>query len=396
MKYYINEINKNGTIAVDDTLLIKGTPATAGSKMLESFTPLFSAEVVDRLEKAGYEFSGKTNVGEFGLDLLGETSYFADAEESGAIKNAAATLVSEGKVKAAIGVDLNGAPRRAAAVSGVSFIKPTYGTVSRYGVIACACSGEQVGVTAANAEAVKEILTVIAGHDNKDGTSLPDEKYEYNINEDVSSMKLCVINELYDKASDEAKAKVDAYVKALEEKGAKVERISLDIVFAAQTAWQILLSAETTNNLSRFDGVKYGYRTPQYKNIDELYVKSRTEAFGFLTKATIIYGSDVLAKGKYEACYDKSLRLRRIIIDKVKEILSSYNAIITPPCSKLSFEKYDLADSFKKVYEESLYTAIPSITGLPAMVNGGVQLIADSFKESTLLSIAHSVEKKEA
>ena len=396
MKYYINEINKNGTIAVDDTLLIKGTPATAGSKMLESFTPLFSAEVVDRLEKAGYEFSGKTSVGEFGLDLLGETSYFADAEESGAIKNAAATLVSEGKVKAAIGVDLNGTPRRAAAVSGVSFIKPTYGTVSRYGVIACACSGEQVGVTAANAEAVKEILTVIAGHDSKDGTSLPDEKYEYNINEDVSSMKLCVINELYDKASDEAKAKVDAYVKALEEKGAKVERISLDIVFAAQTAWQILLSAETTNNLSRFDGVKYGYRTPQYKNIDELYVKSRTEAFGFLTKATIIYGSDVLAKGKYEACYDKSLRLRRVIIDKVKEILSSYNAIITPPCSKLSFEKYDLADSFKKVYEESLYTAIPSITGLPAMVNGGVQLIADSFKESTLLSIAHSVEKKEA
>ena len=396
MKYYINEINKNGTIAVDDTLLIKGTPATAGSKMLESFKPLFSAEAVERLEKAGYAISGKTNVGEFGLDLLGETSYFADAEESGAIKNAAATLVSEGKVKAAIGVDLNGAPRRAAAVSGVSFIKPTYGTVSRYGVIACACSGEQVGVTAANAEAVKEILTVIAGHDSKDGTSLPDEKYEYNINEDVSSMRLCVINELYDKASDEAKAKVDAYVKALEEKGAKVERISLDIVFAAQTAWQILLSAETTNNLSRFDGVKYGYRTPQYKNIDELYVKSRTEAFGFLTKATIIYGSDVLAKGKYEACYDKSLRLRRVIIDKVKEILSSYNAIITPPCSKLSFEKYDLADSFKKVYEESLYTAIPSITGLPAMVNGGVQLIADSFKESTLLSIAHSVEKKEA
>ncbi len=396
MKYYINEINPNGKIAVDDTILIKGTPATAGSKMLENFTPLFSAEVVERLEKAGYEISGKTNVGEFGLDLLGETSYFADAEESGAIKNAAATLVSENKVKAAIGVDLNGAPRRAAAVSGVSFIKPTYGTVSRYGVIACACSGEQIGVTAADAQSVKDVLTVIAGHDSKDGTSLPDEKYEYNFNEDVSSMKLCVINELYDKASDEVKAKIDSYVKALENKGAKVERISLDLVFAAQTAWQILLSAETTNNLSRFDGVKYGYRTPQYKNIDELYVKSRTEAFGFLTKATIIYGSDVLAKGKYEACYDKSLRLRRVIIDKVKEILSSYNAIITPACSKLSFEKYDLSDAFKKVYEESLYTAIPSITGLPAMVNGGVQLIADSFKESTLLSIAHSVETKEA
>ena len=394
MKYYINEINPSGTIAVDDTLLIKGVPATAGSKMLENFKPLFSAEVVDRLEKSGYEISGKTNVGEFGLDLLGETSFFAENEST--LKGAAASLVAEKKIKAALNVDLNGAPRRAAALSGVDFIKPTYGTVSRYGVISCAASGEQVGVTAENAEAIKEILSVIAGHDSKDGTSLPAQKYEYNLNEDVSSMKIALVTELYDKASDEVKAKIDAFVKFLESKGAKVDKISLDIVYAAQTAWQILMSAETCNNLSRFDGVKYGHRTAEYKNIDELYVKSRTEGFSFLTKATIIYGSDVLAKGKYENCYDKSMRVRRVVVNKVKEILSSYNAIITPPCSKLSFEKYDLADSFKKVYEESLYTAIPSITGLPAMVNGGVQLIADSFKESTLLSIAHSVEKKEA
>lgn len=394
MKYYINEIKATGTIAVDDTLLVKDVPATAGSKMLESFKPLFNAEVVDRLLSAGYELSGKTNVGEFGLDLLGETSYFADDDK--ALKGAAAELVADGKIKAAINVDLNGAPRRGAALAGVDFLKPSYGTVSRYGVIACACSGETVGVTAKNAEAIKEVLTVIAGNDKKDGTSLPAEKYEYSLNEDVSSMKFCVITELYDKASDEVKAKVDAYVSALEGKGAKVDKLSLDLVNAAQTVWQILMAAETTNNLSRFDGVKYGYRTPEYKNIDELYVKSRTESFGFLTKATIIYGSDVLAKDKYEACYDKSLRLRRVIVDKVKEILASYNAIITPACSKLSYEKYDLVEAFARVYEESVFTAIPSITGLPAMVTGGVQLIADSFKESTLLSVAHSVEKEEA
>ncbi len=394
MKYYINEIKSTGTIAVDDSILVKDVPATAGSKMLENFKPLFNAEVVDRLLGAGYELSGKTNVGEFGLDLLGETSYFADDDK--ALKGAAASLVAEGKIKAALNVDLNGAPRRGAAISGVDFIKPTYGTVSRYGVIACACSGETVGVTAKNAEAIKEILTVIAGNDKKDGTSLPAEKYEYSTSEDVSAMKLCVINELYEKASDEVKAKIDAYVTALESKGAKVDKISLDLVSAAQTAWQILMAAETTNNLSRFDGVKYGYRTPEYKNIDELYVKSRTESFGFLTKATIIYGSDVLAKDKYDVCYDKSLRLRRVIVDKVKEILSSYNAIITPACSKLSYEKYDLSEAFTRVYEESVFTAIPSVTGLPAMVSGGVHLIADSFKESTLLSIAHSVEKEEA
>ncbi len=394
MKYYINEIKATGTIAVDDTLLVKDVPTTAGSRMLENFKPLFNAEVVDRLLGAGYELSGKTNVGEFGLDLLGETSYFADDDK--ALKGAAASLVADGKIKAAINVDLNGAPRRGAALAGVDFLKPTYGTVSRYGVIACACSGETVGVTAKNAEAIKEVLTVIAGNDKKDGTSLPTEKYEYSLTEDVSAMKFCVITELYDKASDQVKAKIDAYVSALESKGAKVDKISLDLVGAAQTAWQILMAAETTNNLSRFDGVKYGYRTPEYKNIDELYVKSRTESFGFLTKATIIYGSDVLAKDKYEACYDKSLRLRRVIVDKVKEILASYNAIITPACGKLSYEKYDLAEAFTKVFEESIFTAIPSVTGLPAMVTGGVQLIADSFKESTLLSIAHSIEKEEA
>ena len=394
MKYYINEINPTGTIAVDDTLLIKGVPATAGSKMLENFKPLFSAEVVDRLEKSGYEISGKTNVGEFGLDLLGETSFFAENEST--LKGAAASLVADKKIKAALNVDLNGTPRRAAAISGVDFIKPTYGTVSRYGVISCAASGEQVGVTAGSAENLKEILSIIAGHDSKDGTSLPNEKYEYSLDEDVSSMKIALVTELYDKASDEIKAKIDTFVKFLESKGAKVDKISLDIVNVAQTAWQILMSAETCNNLSRFDGVKYGHRTAEYKNIDELYVKSRTEAFSFLTKATIIYGSDVLAKGKYENCYDKSMRIRRVVVDKVKEILSSYNAILTPVCGKTEYAPYDISESFAKVYDESIYTAIPSITGLPAVVCGGVQLIADAFKESTLLSIADKFEKEEA
>lgn len=390
--FYINEINAAGKIAVDDTILVKGTPATAGSKMLEKFVPLFSAEAVERLEKAGYAIAGKTNVGEFGLDLMGETSYFGAATVNGNLAGAAAALVAEGKVKGALCVDLNGAPRRAAAVSGVDFIKPTYGTVSRYGVIACACSGEQIGVTAANADDAKEILSVIAGHDSKDGTSLPAEKYEYSTNEDVSSMKICIVKELYEAADDAVKANIDAYAESLKKLGATVETVSLDIVSQAQTAWQILMSAETTNNLSRFDGVKYGYRAAEYKNIDELYVKSRSEAMGFLAKATIIYGSDVLAKAKYEKCYDKSLRIRRIVCDKVREILASYDAILAPACGKAEYKPYDTLDAFEKVFEESLFTAIPSITGMPAMVTKGVQLMADSFKENVLLSIAKSVE----
>ncbi len=390
--FYINEINAAGKIAVDDTILIKGTPATAGSKMLENFKPLFSAEAVERLEKAGYSIAGKTNVGEFGLDLLGETSAYGAVTADGKLIGAGAALVAEGRVKAALAVDLNGAPRRAAAVSGVDFIKPTYGTVSRYGVIACACSGEQIGVTAADAQGVKEILTAIAGHDSKDGTSLPAEKYEYSTDADVSTMKIAVAKELYDAADDAVKAKIDSFADALKAKGAKVDFVSLEITAQAQTAWQILMAAETTNNLSRFDGVKYGYRTADYKNIDELYVKSRSEAMGFLTKATIIYGSDVLAKAKYEKCYDKSLRIRRVVCDRMKAVYAEYDAVLAPACSKAEYAPYDTADAFEKVFAESLFTAIPSITGMPAMVTGGVQLMADSFKESVLLSIAKSVE----
>ncbi len=392
MKYYINEIDLKGNIAVDDNILVKGVPATAGSKMLENFKPLFSAEAVERLENKGYVISGKTNIGEFSLDILGETSYFGDDDST--LKGAAAELVKNGDVKAALSVDLNGAPRRAAAVSGVDFIKPTYGTVSRYGVIACACSGEQIGVTAKDAGTLKEILTVIAGNDKKDGTSLPDASYEYSLDEDVAKMKVCVIEELYNSATDNMKAKMDAYLKALEGLGAKVERVSFPLVNAAKTAWQILLSAETCNNLSRFDGVKYGYRAPNYKNIDELYVNSRTEGFAFLTKATIIYGSDVLAKDKYDVCYDKSLRVRSVVLSALKELFSRYNAIIMPAASDIEFKAYDTAKAFQKVYEESGFTALASITGLPALVSGSVQLMGDSFKESTLLSIANSVEKR--
>ena len=396
MGLYINTINKSGNIAVDDTILVKGVHATAGSRMLKNFKPLFSAEAVERLVAAGYEIAGKANVGEFGLDLAGETSYFEPVAENGCIKGASAELVANGEVKAAIGVDLNGAPRRAAALSGVDFIKPTYGTVSRYGVISCAASGEQIGVYAANAADAKEILGVIAGNDSKDGTSLPEKKYEYSLDEDVAAMKICIISELYDKADADVKAKIDAYANTLKEIGATVETISLDCAEQAQTAWQILMAAETCNNVSRFDGVKYGYRTPEYKNIDELYVKSRTEAFGFLTKSTIIYGSDVLSKGRYENCYDKALRIRRVICTKVRELLASYDAILTPACGKNEYKLYDALEAFEKVYEESVFTAIPSITGMPAMSTKGVQLIADSFKESVLLSIAHRVERTEA
>lgn len=391
MKYYSVQISDKGIIAVDDTILVKGVETTAGSHILEGFKPLFSAEAVTRLQDKGYEISGKTHVGEFGLDMVGEFSYFAPAED--VLKGAAAELVAGGSVKAALGVDMNGATRRSAALSGVNFLKPTYGTVSRYGIISCAASGEQMGVYAANADGVKEIMDVIAGYDEKDGTSLKETSYNYNTDEAVSGKRVCVIKELLDKADDEVKAKINAYADKLRANGVEVCEISLDIFDVANTTWQILMTAETCNNVSRYDGVKFGYRAAQYKNIDELYVNTRTEGFNFLTKSVILYGSDVLSKNRYDDCYGKALKVRRVVADKFAELMKEFDAVLAPVCSKTEYKAYNINDAFMNVFNESVFTALANLIGTPALSCGGVSLMGKHFGESTLLSLAKSVER---
>ena len=389
MKYYSTKINENGNIAVDDTLLVKGVAATAGSKILDGFKPLFSAEAVTRLEAAGYTVSGKTHVGEFGLDLAGEFSYYA--EKSDTIKGVAAELVKQGGVNAAVAVDVNGAPRRAAALSDVMFLKSTYGTISRYGVISTAASGEAVGVYAKDADEIAKVMTVIAGHDAKDGTSLADEKYDYTP-ENVNGKRVCVIKELVDKADDAVKSELTAYTDALKKNGVTVDEISCDLFDIANTAWQILMTAETCNNVSRYDGVKFGHRSSNYKNIDELYSNTRTEGFNFLTKAVILYGSDVLSKTRYAECYDKSLRVRRVVADGIKALFEKYDAIVTPALSAAEYKAYDINDAFMKVFDQSVFTAAANLAGFPALADGKVQLIGNHFAEKTLLSLSKGVK----
>ncbi len=393
MNYYATNINENGNIAVDDNILVKDVPSTAGSYILEGYKPLFSAHVVTKLIDKGYTIKGKTNVGEFSLDLVGEFSYYNNYDKDEALKGATAQAVKDNTVKAALGVDMNGSCRRSAALSDVAFLKPTYGTVSRYGIISCAASGEQVGVYANCCKDVAEIMTVIAGHDMNDGTSLPESSYSYDTNKDVKGMKVCIVKELLDKADDKTKAKLTAYAENLKSQGVVVEEISLDLFDNANTAWQILMCAETCNNVSRYDGVKYGHRSENYRNIDELYVNSRTEGFNFLTKATILYGSDVLSKNRYADCYDKALRIRRMVADKMNKIFETYDAVLTPACSKSEYYAYDIKDAFVKVFEESVFTAVPNLIGTPALVSQGVQLMSKHFDESTLLSLAESVER---
>lgn len=390
MSEYVVEINDKGTIAVDDLILIKDVECKAGSRMLEGFTPLFSAEVVERLQSKGYVISGKTQVGEFGLDLVGEFSHYGAQE--GTLKGAAASLVAEGKVNAALAVDMTGAPRRSAALAGIDFLKPTYGTVSRYGIVSCAASGEQVGVYAGNAIGIKDVMEIIAGHDEKDGTSLKETTYDYSTDADVNGKKVAIVKELIELCDDDTKKEIATFTEKLNAAGVETEEISCDIFENANTAWQILMSAETCNNVSRYDGVKYGHRADDYKNIDELYVNSRTEGFNFLTKAVILYGSDMLSKGRYDECYGKALKVRRVIYDKLNELMKTYAAILTPACSKTTFEAYDIKDAFELVYKESIFTATANLTGAPALVSGGVQLLGKCFDEAVLLSLAAVTE----
>lgn len=391
MKEYTVQLSEQGTIAVDDTILVKGAQSAAGSRILEGFRSLFSAEAVTRLEDKGYVISGKTHTGEFGLDLTGEFSYYAEKEAD--LKGAAASLVSKGAVKAALGVDMNGATRRAAALSGVDFLKPTYGTVSRYGIISCAASGEQMGVYASDVEGVKEIMEVIAGHDEKDGTSLKTKTYEFSTDMPVAGKKVCIVKELLEKADEESRKRVEAFAEKLCKQGVLVEEISCDFFDVANTTWQILMTAETCNNVSRYDGVKFGHRAAQYKNIDELYVNTRTEGFNFLTKAVILYGSDVLSKNRYEDCYGKSLKVRRVVAEKFAELMKNYDAVLTPVCSKTAYTAYDISEAFETVFRESVFTAVANLIGTPALVSGGVQLMGGHFSESILLSLAGSTER---
>lgn len=395
MKLYINraDVTSEKLVAVDDMILTKDLPTTAGSKMLDGYMSLFEAEVVTKLKNAGYTVSGKANVGEMAIDLLGETSYFGECtDEKGDLSAAAAEIVKSGEVKACLTLDVNGTPRRAAALADLFYIKPTYGVVSRYGTIPAACSGETVGVMAKCPECASEVLSAILGHDAKDGTSHSDEKCAVLTGE--ASPKKVAIATALTKDIDEATAKKIADAKAeLEAAGIEVAEVDGTELTYAKAAWNALMCSELTNNVSRYEGVKYGYRSKEYKNIDELYTNSRTEAFGELLKTAILYGSENLSDDNYMPVYDKSLRVRRVIVDYFAELFTKYDAVMMPACSKSAYTKADTDANIYLAFDEALYTAPASITGLPAVIFHGVQLVGKAFDEKTLIALAKMMKE---
>ena len=387
------DVQSDRKIVLDDMILTKDMPTTAGSKMLDGYMSLFDAQVVTKLVEANYAICGKTPVGEFAFDLLGETNYKGALCADGKLLCASAETVSAGEAIAAICLDANGSVRRAASQYGLVSIKPTYGTVSRYGTVPVACSGDTVSVMASESDVCTEVLSVIAGHDEKDGTSHSDELCAKLANgADVAPVKkVALLKSMLAGADDEICTKIENAKKILSENGIEVCEIDDSVICISRVAWNILMSAELCNNVSKYDGVKYGYRAQKFSNIDELYTNSRTEAFGDLLKTAILFGSETLSTDNYMKVYDKALRMRRVIAEAFAEIFSKFDAVLMPACSSMAYcENIDST----KAFEENAYTAPASITGLPAVVSGSVQLVGKAFSDRSLLSVAKLLEKE--
>lgn len=367
-------------IYLDDMILTKSLPTTAGSRMLEGYMSLFDATVAEKAVTAGFEIAGKCPVGEMAIDLVGETCYAGNAA------SAAAKSLENDTVAGVICFDVNGAPRRVAAQNGKIFVKPTYGTVSRFGTVAAACSGEAVGVMASTVANAAELLAAINGHDEKDGTMHGDEICKKALNGCEKAVKKVAVIRM-DTDADVA-AKMDAAKAEMTAAGIEICEIDAGVITAAGTAWNILFTAELCNNVSRFDGIKYGYRSKNYKNLDELYTNSRTEAFGELLKTAILFGSDALSTKNYMAKYDKSLRVRRVIVEAFAKLFTEYDAVLLPAVSKMAYTEGDSA------FVENAYTAPASITGLPAVVAAGVQLMGPAFSDGALLKLAALLAKE--
>ena len=378
-------------VVFDDMFLTVDMPTTAGSKMLEGYKSLFEAEVLTRLKAAGYAVAGKTKVGEFGADLLGETCYFGAEYENETLQYPAALAVNSGDAKAAVVLDVNGAPRRGAAQAGLVALKPTYGRVSRFGTIPVACSGETVSVIAKNAADCREVFAVMAGHDSKDGTALPEAMVEAGKAAVTKKNKVVVVTSMLKDADEAVQGKIAAVTDEFTKNGMEVVTVDADTVAYAGAAGNILMSAELCNNVSRYDGVKYGYRTKNYTNIDELYTNSRTEAFGDFLKSAILFGSETLSTENYKKVYDKALRVRRVISETMNALLADCDALVMPAASKMAYGKAMVENDKYLPYKENFFTAPASITGLPVEVAGGVQLVGKAFSEDVLLDLAELV-----
>ena len=406
-------------IAVKDNICTKGLRTSCASKMLENFVPAYDATVAERLNAAGMIVIGKTNMDEFAMGSTTETSAFAltknprnQSHVPGGSSGGSCAAVAAGEVPLSLGSDTGGSIRQPAAYCGVTGLKPTYGSVSRYGIVAYASSMDQVGPIAGNVSDCAALYEVLAGNDPKDGTmtrkerklSLPEFSDAAEAAEAVKGVRIGLPKEyLGEGTTDEVKEAVRQAAALLERNGAAVEEISLPLTEYVVSAYYIIACAEASSNLSRFDGVKYGYRAEDAEGLHAMYRKSRSEGFGEEAKRRILLGSFVLSAGYYDAYYLKALKVKRLIKEEFEKVFASYDCILSPttPTTAPKFGK-SLGNPLQ-MYLGDVDTAAVNLAGLPAIsvpcgfdkkgLPIGIQFIGDWFGEEKLLCTAAAYEK---
>ena len=400
-------------IAQKDLFCTKNLRTTCGSKILDNFIPPYSATVIENLEKAGCISIGKTNMDEFAMGSSNETSFYGNVHNPwgnglvpGGSSGGSASAVAAGIVPAASGTDTGGSIRQPASLCGITGLKPTYGRISRWGMIAFASSLDQAGPMARTAEDCAMLLNEMCSHDIKDTTSLDENipNFEDSLNQSLKGKKIGVVKDL-DLASLDNNV-VEVYEDSLKEfvsLGAELVDISLPNLSLSVPTYYVVAPAECSSNLSRFDGVKFGRRSENPKDLEELYIQTRSEGFGDEVKRRILIGSYVLSAGYYDAYYKKAQQVRRLIKKDFDEAFSNVDVIMTPTTRGPAFEMGSKGSDPIQMYLEDLFTISANLAGLPAMSlpNGnidnkpiGLQIIGNFLDESSILNFAHMYQTK--
>lgn len=400
-------------VAIKDNMCTKGLLTTCSSKILYNFVPTYTAEAILNLEKAGAVILGKTNMDEFAMGSTTETSAYGVTKNPwntghvpGGSSGGSCAAVAAEECSYALGSDTGGSIRQPSSFCGVTGIKPTYGTVSRYGLIAYGSSLDQIGPIAKDVTDCATILEAIASHDVKDSTSVQREDYDFTsaLVDDVRGMKIGIPRDYFGDGLDpEVKAAVLGAAKKLEEKGAIVEEFDLSLVEYAIPAYYVIACAEASSNLARFDGVKYGYRTEQYDGLHNMYKKTRSEGFGAEAKRRIMLGSFVLSSGYYDAYYLKALRTKALIKQAFDKAFEKYDVILGPAAPTTAPKLGESLSDPLKMYLGDIYTISVNLAGLPGITlpcgtdqSGlpiGLQLIGDCFAEKKIIRAAYAYEQ---
>ena len=400
-------------VAIKDNMCTKGLLTTCSSKILYNFVPTYTAEAVLNLEKAGAVILGKTNMDEFAMGSTTETSAYGVTKNPwntghvpGGSSGGSCAAVAAEECSYALGSDTGGSIRQPSSFCGVTGIKPTYGTVSRYGLIAYGSSLDQIGPIAKDVTDCATSLEAIASHDVKDSTSVQREDYDFTsaLVDDVRGMKIGIPRDYFGDGLDpEVKAAVLGAAKKLEEKGAIVEEFDLSLVEYAIPAYYVIACAEASSNLARFDGVKYGYRTEQYDGLHNMYKKTRSEGFGAEAKRRIMLGSFVLSSGYYDAYYLKALRTKALIKQAFDKAFEKYDVILGPAAPTTAPKLGASLSDPLKMYLGDIYTISVNLAGLPGITlpcgtdqSGlpiGLQLIGDCFAEKKIIRAAYAYEQ---